>query len=522
LPSPSAKSTNETFRHWTARDFYDAYSAGTATPTTVITAVLAAIDASNAATPSLRAIIATDKQHALTAAAAATARWSAGTPLSMLDGVPIAVKDELDVAGLPLAMQGTRFINADAQGNSIGNAATDSHCIGRLRAAGAVVVGKANMAELGLEILTCNPHPRFGTARNPWDPSRHTGGSSGGSGAAVAAGLVPIAVGADGGGSVRIPASFCGVYGLKPTWARISGAPTPCLDPSTGHVGPLAASIDDVAVAYSAMACGGGQDDLDTAGLAATLPPMPSLPKFLAYKSPADLKGLRIGYYRDYAEDADPGVVGAVRGTLEWLVSEAGAVAVDITIPDLNRVRIAHNISISSEIFNMVRNKYPGALHKMTYYDQMLELVQREASLDDYLLAQRQRTLTIEHLKSLFAHHIDVLLLPTTPVVAPKISPGSMVAGTNDATTTINVMRYVQLGNLAGVPALACPVPATDDSGMMASVQIMGNWWDEDTVLTVGKAVAEYAAIQTTGSREAGGPKAAAAPKVWFDVLPSA
>jgi Asp-tRNA(Asn)/Glu-tRNA(Gln) amidotransferase A subunit family amidase len=235
------------FRFWSCRDYHMFYKSKKLTPTQVVERLLQCIHESNTATPPLRAFSHVNAQDVMEQAQASTQRWNQGKPISVLDGVPVGVKDELDVRGYATWL-GTKFFGS-------GKLATqDGYCIAKLREAGAIIVGKTGMAEIGTETLNCNPNPAFGTPRNPVNIYHHTGGSSGGSAAAVAAGFVPLAIGADGGGSVRIPASFCGVWGIKPTWGRISGAPSPNLDPSTGHIGPIAANLEDLAIGYAAMA----------------------------------------------------------------------------------------------------------------------------------------------------------------------------------------------------------------------------------------------------------------------------
>ncbi|ORZ37458.1 amidase signature domain-containing protein, partial [Catenaria anguillulae PL171] len=502
---------NKPMAHWTVFDYYAAYKAGTTTPLRVAQAVLDAIHASdNPATenPALTAFLHTNKQATLAQAQDSTDRWAAGQPLSIFDGIPIAVKDELDVAQFPPAGLGTSFFAATRNLPSL--APFDSFCIGQLRAAGAVFVGKTTMSELGLDIINCNPIT--GTPRNPWNPAHHTGGSSGGSAASVASGLVPVAVGADGGGSVRIPASFCGVYGLKPTWGRISGGPTPSVDPSTGHIGPMATSIEGLAAAYALMSL-----QADPASLTADLAPPVALPKFLAYKSPRDLKGLRIGFYRDYFSDAETYVNEAVQGVLDYLVQHAGATVVDMTIPDIPQVRVAHVMSILSEVASLMHHQCPNEMGKLSYPTQVLMNLVQLATKTDYLTAQRQRTQTLAHLRNLFANQIDVMILPTTAMVAPKINPTSLSAGISDASFTLDGMRFAFLGNLTGLPALSCPVGFHE--GLPIGCQIMGKWWDEDTVLTVGRAVSEYSASKKTRAMAAGEGDAEGKPKVWFDVL---
>jgi len=219
-------------------DFARVYREGKTTPEEIAGKVLDAIEASNASNPPLQAVIAVHREEVMQQARESTERIRQGRGLSVLDGVPIAIKDEMDVAGYPTKV-GTSFLGKTP-------AKQDAEVVRRLRSAGAVIVGKTNMHEIGIDVTGLNPH--YGTPRNPYNPGHFTGGSSSGSAAAVASGIVPVAIGADGGGSIRIPSAFCGLVGLKPTFGRVSEYGAFPLCESLDYIGPLAASATDAAV----------------------------------------------------------------------------------------------------------------------------------------------------------------------------------------------------------------------------------------------------------------------------------
>ncbi|HTM22816.1 MAG TPA: amidase, partial [Kofleriaceae bacterium] len=227
-----------------------AYRSGARTPVQVIDACLAASRDADRVDPPLRAVILRTDEAARRAAEASAARWRAGQPLSVLDGVPVLVKDNLDLAGL-VTSNGTRL--------PFPPAARDARAVERLRAAGAVIVGKANLHEIGAGTSGINPH--HGTPRNPWDDRRWCGGSSSGSACAVGAGLVPLAIGTDAGGSVRAPASLVGAVGLKPTFGRISRLGLSIVCDTIDHIGPITHSCLDAARALVAMAAVEADDD---------------------------------------------------------------------------------------------------------------------------------------------------------------------------------------------------------------------------------------------------------------------
>jgi hypothetical protein len=206
-PAPAAPG----FHFASVQDYARAYREGSLTPEDVARHTLDAIEASNSAQPPLRAMIAVNREDVLEQARQATARIKARKPLSVFDGVPVAVKDEVDMLHYPTTA-GTRFLGKAP-------CLQDATAVARMRAAGALLIGKANMHEIGIGVTGLNSY--LGTARNPYDTGHFTGGSSSGPAAVVASGLSPVAIGADGGGSIRIPSSFCGVVGLKPTYGRV-------------------------------------------------------------------------------------------------------------------------------------------------------------------------------------------------------------------------------------------------------------------------------------------------------------
>jgi Asp-tRNA(Asn)/Glu-tRNA(Gln) amidotransferase A subunit family amidase len=228
------------YRFETVADFARAYRGGQLSPVDVARRLADACSSLDERDPAMQLLIAQDADDLMAQAEASAARFAAGEPLGVFDGVPVAVKDELDQVPYPTTV-GTAFLGRES-------ADEDATVAARFRAQGALLFGKTAMHEIGIGVTGLNPH--HGTPRNPYDPGHFTGGSSSGPAAVVAAGLCPVAIGADGGGSIRTPAALCGISGLKATYGRISehGAYPLCW--SVGHVGPLAATVLDTALAY--------------------------------------------------------------------------------------------------------------------------------------------------------------------------------------------------------------------------------------------------------------------------------
>jgi Asp-tRNA(Asn)/Glu-tRNA(Gln) amidotransferase A subunit family amidase len=452
------------FRFDTVSDFVRAYAEKRTTPDEVGERVIAAIKQSEAAAIPLRAITHFNEEEIRRQARDSAQRHRTGKTLGPLDGVPIAIKDELDVLPYPTTV-GTAFLKEVPK--------LDSTVTARLRAAGALIIGKANMHEIGIDTSGFNAH--HGTARNPYDPGRYTGGSSSGCGSAVGAGLCPIAIGADGGGSIRIPASLCGVVGLKATWGRVSEAGAAPLCWSVAHVGPLGATVRDVAIAYAAIA-GPDPRDANSQGQPA--------PRGVAFTERLD--GVRLGVFTPWLEHATPAVVSTCRGMLEKLRG-LGATIVEVEIPHLELARLAHAITILSEMATGM-DQY-DAEHRSDYgFGVRLNLaLARELTNRDYIRAQQVRTRMTAHFDRVF-EQVDAIVTPTTAITAPRIRPDVLPSGESDLDMTSAMMRYVFPANLTGHPALSVPT-GFDPEGMPIGLQLMGRAWEEDLLLRIGAVV---------------------------------
>ncbi len=452
------------FAFETASDLARAYRAGDATPEQVARALLDQVVRADQMDPPMRGVIAWDEEDLMAQARASAERFERGEPLGPLDGIPVFVKDEIDQRGYPTTV-GTRFLGRES-------AREDATVVGRLRAAGALLPGKTNMHEIGLGVTGLNIH--HGTPRNPYAPDHHTGGSSSGVAAVVAQGLCPLAVGADGGGSIRIPASLCGVVGLKATFSRISehGAFPVCW--SVGHVGPIGATAADVALGYAVMA---GPDPHDPGTL---LQP----PVTLEGVERDDVEGLRIGVYDPWFDDADEATVGACRAMLDALV-ERGAELRAVEIPQLNLTRVAHSVTIISE---MLTTMAPYLREHRTELgpDVRSNLVLAAAlTAADYVRAQRVRTALTRRLERIY-REVDIIATPTTGMVAPAIAADALRGGESDLGTLSALMRFIIPANMAGNPAITVPA-GYDEAGLPIGFHAMGRPWEEALLLRLAR-----------------------------------
>jgi Asp-tRNA(Asn)/Glu-tRNA(Gln) amidotransferase A subunit family amidase len=464
----------------TARDYSDHYRGRKVTPVDVAEHILAVIDKSETLQPPLRAFIANDRDDIMQQARASTERYRSGKPLSILDGVPIAIKDEVDLAPYPSHV-GTSFLGTEP--------ARDCTAVARLRAAGALLVGKANMNELGLDPSGFNRH--FGTTRNPYSLQRDPGGSSCGPAAATAAGMVPVSVGCDGGGSIRIPAGLCGIVGLKPTFGRVSENGAVALCPSVDSIGPIGASVEDVAIVYGIIA---GPDLLDPRSQ--FQPPV----ELVGWNNP-DLHGLKFGVYPAWFDHATPEIVTACRKMLDELV-KAGAEIKEIELPGLDAMRIAHVVTILGEQGANLQDRREH-IRDLSAPTRVTWSLVNAFSAVDYIQAQRIRTRAIATFMRLF-HEVDAILTPTTAITAPLIPENGVPDGWSDLSVTTEKMRYAFEANLTGLPAISFPV-GYDHDGLPIGMQAMGNYWDECTLLRIA-----YAAEQVIERRR---------PAVFFPIL---
>jgi len=414
----------------------------------------------------LRAYIAVLSDPALAAARTAEKEIARGGYRGPLHGIPIALKDLFMTRGIPTTC-GSRILKAwvpDA----------DAAVATRLYAAGAILLGKLNMHEFAYGPTGVNPH--YGTPKNPWDRARMPGGSSSGSGVAVAAGLAAGALGTDTGGSVRIPASLCGIVGLKPTYGRVSRAGVIPLAWSLDHVGPMTRTVADAALLLQVLA---GRDPADpsTADV-----PVPDYRRALE----GGVRGLRLGLPKDlFFERLDPEVRAAVLGAARSLEG-LGASVEEVPLPRIPHAGPASFAIIASEA-TAYHEPYLKTRAALYGADVRARLTAGQFVLaTQYLKAQRARQVIRAEVDEVLGR-VHALLLPTTPIPAPLL--GAREVTVDGVTEDVRwwLIRCTRPINVTGHPALSVPCGFTA-GGLPIGLQLVGRHFDEAMLLRIGRA----------------------------------
>lgn len=434
-------------------------------PTELVEHFLQRIDRLN---PRLNAFTTIAAEQALDDAQILTEEISRGHCRGPLHGIPIGVKDLTETAGIRTTYGSTLF--------SEHVPANDAEPVARLRAAGAIVLGKTATHEFAFGATTNNPH--FGPTRNPWRLDHVPGGSSGGAGAAVAAGLVPISTGSDTGGSIRIPAAACGCVGIKPTHGRVSLRGTYPLAPSLDHVGPLARSSADCAAALQAMAAFDPADPWSRRF---------ADEDFVAALD-APLLGVRLGIDRAHRPiPVSDVVLAAVERTLET-ARTLGAEIVEISLPDAVEVTLSASMILLAESYAQHREQFEA--YRARYGADVRDQLDASAAVDVRSLvgALHARERLIREVEGLFESRIDAFVLPTMAVTAPAIDAANVNAGGVLVPVAPAMASFTLLGDLTRMPAVAIPTGLADD-GLPTSIQITGPAGREALVLRIGQAL---------------------------------
>jgi aspartyl-tRNA(Asn)/glutamyl-tRNA(Gln) amidotransferase subunit A len=412
--------------------------------------------------PVINAFITPTPELAVQSALNADSLLSTGHPQNNpgLLGIPVGVKDLIGTEGIRTTA-GSRFFSDNIP-------AEDAQVVKNLKMGGAIILGKTNTHEIALGVTGVNPH--FGTVKNPWDLSRISGGSSSGSAAGVATGMSLGALGTDTGGSIRIPASLCGVVGLKPTYGRVSARGVLPLSWNLDHVGPLASCVQDTAILLQVLA---GYDPGDPAS--ADVP----LDDYLIHLNDG-VKGVRIAMaVGEYVENSDPEIVAAIEIAMEvFKILGARVEKVDLSwISNLSKVNTCMTLADAAAFHKERMESHPDWFGEDVRH--RLE-IGAGVITSEYTLARRQQTEGRREFEIFFTKY-DLLLLPVTPIPAPSIEGMDAIEAARQLT------RFTSPFNLTGLPALSIPCGFTG-SGLPLGLQIVSRQWGESQVLQAGHA----------------------------------
>lgn len=410
--------------------------------------------------PKINSYITVTAESALAAASKTEDQLRKGKSHRSTHGIPIGLKDLIETKDV-LTTAGSIFFADNFPER-------DAVVVEKLTEAGAVILGKLNMHEIALGVTNVNPH--FGPCRNPWQLDRVSGGSSGGSAAALAAGLCMGALGSDTGGSIRIPASLCGVVGLKPTYGRVSTRGVIPLSWNLDHVGPMARQVRDVAILLAVIA---GYEPRD--------PYSQDVAKGEYLNELADgVNGWRIALAVDgFFSKADPEVGEAVRSAAA-IFTDLGALVEEVEVPQAYEAARANGLMTTSDAAAFHQKRLVSSPDR--FGDDVLRRLREGASCTstDYIFARRTQSL-IRHQHNRFFNDYEVLLTPTTPLAAPPIEGPDAVEQARLLT------RFTAPFNLTGFPALSLPCGFTKE-GLPIGLQIVGRPWSEAIVLRAGYA----------------------------------
>jgi len=403
--------------------------------------------------PRLNAFITVTEEAARKRASELDRDLANGIDRGPLHGIPIAHKDLIWTCGVRTTSGSKLFADFVP--------ASDAPVVEKLNQAGAVMLGKTGLHEIAYGVTSENPH--FGVIRNPRDLERSPGGSSGGSGAAVAAGMAFMATGTDTGGSIRIPASFCGVVGLKPTYGAVDRSGIQPLGFSLDHIGPLAGTVADASLTYHVMA----------------QPPR-------ARPAPASVQSIRIGLPENfYLSGVDPEVKQAVQSAAR-VAEQLGAHVFPVRVPDVEALNAAGRVILLAEASALYE---PHWGRRNEFGADVLALLDqgRLVPATDYVNAQRLRRALLKDFHALFAS-IDCLLTPTTPITAPRIGQKQVELDGQMVDTRLATTRLVRGFNVLGFPALSLPC-GTSTARLPIGLQMIARPYEEALLLSLGEAL---------------------------------
>jgi aspartyl-tRNA(Asn)/glutamyl-tRNA(Gln) amidotransferase subunit A len=430
-----------------------ALRAGKVSSVELVQDCLARIEEAN---PRFNAFVTVTADLALEQAASADAEFAKGIDRGPLHGIPYALKDNFATKGIRTTCGSKIFENHVPD--------FDSAVTEKLASAGAVLLGKTGLHEFAYGITSNNPH--FGAVRNPSDPERIPGGSSGGSAAAVASGMCFMAMGTDTGGSIRIPAAFCGTVGIKPTSGRVSRYGCMPLDFSLDHMGPLTRSSRDAALVLEALAGYDVRDDTSSRNIPGAYLPPP----------PPSIEGWKIGRPENFFnERIQPEVRAAFERSLA-LAEELGATIVPVRMPDIAAINVVGRMILMSEASALLERFMD---RRDAFGADVLALLDqgRLLAATDYVNAQRMRRVMQRDFAKIW-NDVDLLFTPTSAIIAPKIGETTVEIDGTPEDTRMAATRFVRPFNVLGLPAISIPC-GTGERDMPLGMQIVGKAFAE-------------------------------------------
>ena len=433
--------------------FYTAYKSGLVTPLDVASSCLAAIEDSNRGERALRAIVSSNRESVLSMATASTERWRTGSQLSFFDGVPVSVKEDFFLDDYP-SNCGTTFVPC------LTKYGKKSRIVKKLIEAGAVIIGVTNMPEFGSNSIGSSENKVHQQPRNPHNTNFFAGGSSSGCAVSVAAGLCPISVGGDGGGSARVPAAVCGVYSLKPTQGLLGGDGSYGSMFSFSTVSPITCSPLDMALFMETVSDKKSAMNFDT--LASTR---------------ATLSGLTVGVYSEWLQFASKNTLLVFNDALQKL-KLLGAVVKEIKIPELEELRVAHTITAVTELSSALSKDVEKHFSDLGPSALLIASMGHCFSATESVNAMKQRTRSIKAVEHVF-NKVDIIATPTASCQIPKISPDYLTSyGVVDSDNICKLELFTFFASFTGLPAVSIPIGIlNEDLKLPVGLQLVAPWY---------------------------------------------